>query len=64
MAAREPTVFRALGHEEDPEWALGLERARRLARELERGRGRVEQACWEFAQGAQDALVGGDERAA
>ena len=50
MAAREPTVFQALGHEEDPEWALGPERERGLARELPRVRAEAEQAYWEFAQ--------------
>ena len=63
MAARERTVFLGLGHEEGPGWALVLELARGLARALQRGRV-VEQACWEFAQGVRDALVGVDEPAA
>lgn len=62
VAAREPTVFLALGREEDPDSALGLERERGLARELQRAE--VEPACWEFAQGVQDAQVAVDEQAA
>ena len=61
-AARERTVFLALGHEEDPDWELVLEPERGLARALQRAE--VAQACWEFAQGVQDALVGVNEQAA
>ena len=60
MAAQEPTVFLALGHEADPEWALSPERERGLARAPQRAR--VEQAYWEFGQGAQDARVADEER--
>jgi len=63
VAARERKAFLALGHEEDPDWGLGLERERGLARALQRVRV-VEQACWEFAQSVRDALVGVDEPAA
>ena len=60
VAAQEPTVFQALGHEEDQDWALGLERERGLARAPQRAR--AEPVCWEFGQGVQDALVADEER--
>ena len=60
-AAREPTVFLALGHEEDPDWALGLERERAL--ELGPQQAGAEQACWEFAPGVQDARAAEEQAA-
>ena len=62
MEARGRKAFLVLGHEADPDWALGLERERGLARALQRAG--VEQVCWAFAQGVQDALVTVDEQAA
>ena len=62
MEAPEPRAFLALGHEEDPDWALGLERARGPARELRQAG--AKRACWEFLPGVAGARVIADGPAA
>ena len=55
MEAPEPRAFLALGHEEDPDWALGLERARGPARELRQAG--AKRACWEFLPGVAGPIT-------
>jgi hypothetical protein len=62
VAAWEQKAFLALGHEEDPDWALHLERVRGLEPELQQAR--AEQASWEFALAVQDVRAAEEEQAA